>query len=83
MFDYFLNHLFQYFLVLLIFLGSLFGLMLLEDRAVKIALVFFLSCLYFFWGVVHHLEEKNLTKTIILEYLVIAALIFWTLVNVI
>lgn len=83
MLDYFLSHLFQYFLILLIFLTSMPSLVFVENRAFKITTVFTLSSLYFLWGIAHHLEEKNLTKAIVFEYLAMALLILWVLMNVI
>ncbi len=78
------SHLTHYLILLVILLHGFGGFFLFRyDQAVQIWFILSTCGAYFFWGLVHHHLEKNLTQKIILEYLfisLIAALLLTTLV---
>lgn len=78
--SYFLRHLFQYALLILIVLVGAFAFFSLESSFERFVVVFSLTALYVIWGIWHHYEERNLTLEVMLEYVVMAAFIFWVLV---
>ena len=74
--NYHLSHAVQYALLIVVFLFTIPLLFIFEDQLLRLILILFLSFLYFILGIVHHKEEKNLNKPIVLEYLAISILIF-------
>ena len=74
--DHHANHLLQYSILVLIFLFSVPLLFIFTDFLPKISIILGLSLMYFLVGLVHHKEERNLNRTIILEYLAVSLLIF-------
>ncbi|MCQ3944705.1 MAG: hypothetical protein DPW11_02935 [bacterium] len=52
------------------------GLVFLLRNIPQVLLIATISfgVLYFFWGIIHHLYEKNLTSRIMLEYFLVTAL---------
>lgn len=52
------------------------GLVFLLRNIPQVLLITTISfgVLYFLWGIIHHLYEKNLTSRIMLEYLLVTAL---------
>jgi len=62
--------------LVLIFLFSVPLLFIFTDFLPKISIILGLSLMYFLVGLVHHKEERNLNRTIILEYLAVSLLIF-------
>ena len=76
---YHLEHIVQYVLLVIVFVFSISLLFQLTDFVLKLAVISFLSLCYLVWGIWHHWEENNLTRTHVLEYLVISVLIFTVL----
>lgn len=50
------------------------------DVASQIAVAGILGVLYVFWGIFHHVHEKNLTSKVIWEYVAMAALVDFMLI---
>ena len=76
---YLLKHAFEYTLMILIFITTLAALFILDDPHLKRTAIFAVSALYPLWGIIHHWQEKNLTKETIFEYLAFSGLILWIL----
>lgn len=79
--DHHLYHALQYSILILIFLVTIPLLVIFTDRLIRVAIISGLSLVYLVFGILHHREEKNLTKTIFLEYLAISVLIFVVLIS--
>lgn len=79
---YYLEHLAQYALLIIIFIFSLFLLFQLKSPLWKLVVISFLSLFYLVFGVWHHLDEKNLSNLHVLEYLAVSAIIFVVLYSV-
>ena len=73
------EHLVQYGLLLVIFAFSLFLLVQINNVFTRLFIITVLALVYLAWGIWHHFEEKNLTTSHVLEYSVVAALIFTVL----
>ena len=73
------EHLIQYGLLLVIFAFSLFLLVQINNVFTRLLIITVLALVYLGWGIWHHFEEKNLTTSHVLEYSVVAALIFTVL----
>jgi hypothetical protein len=73
---YFREHLLQYILLVIIFVFGIGFLFQLESDLAKTLSIFALAMVYLFFGIFHHWEERNLTRTHVLEYLAISAFIF-------
>ncbi len=73
---YYLEHLAQYILLIIIFIVSLFLLFQLKSPLWKLVVISILSLFYLVFGVWHHLDEKNLSNLHVLEYLAVSAIIF-------
>lgn len=73
---YYHEHLIQYGLLVVVFVFSIFLLLQLKSFLPRLVTIFILSLIYFGWGIWHHYEEKNLSRSHLLEYLAISALIF-------
>lgn len=56
----------------MIYLSAIFFLRNLPQLLLISTIVF--GVLYFLWGIIHHLYEKNLTGRIMLEYMLVTAL---------
>ena len=69
------NHLLQYLLLVIIFIFTISLLNQLNNSVVKTVVIIALAALYLFWGVWHHKEEKNLSRTHFFEYLMISVFI--------
>lgn len=70
------SHLAIHFLLLLgIFLAGGLSLILINDKMINLAVLITLTLLYIVWGVWHHHEHKTLSKTVILEYIGVSAII--------
>lgn len=74
--NYHITHAVQYSILIVIFLVTIPLLFIFKEQLVRLFVITALSTLYFIIGFLHHKEEKNLTKTIILEYLAVSLLIF-------
>ena len=77
-----LHHLLQNSILVVIFLVTIPLLFIFTDYFTKITIIFLLSFLYLVVGVWHHKEEKNLTRTILLEYTAVSTLIFVVLYSI-
>ncbi len=73
---YYHEHVMQYILLAIAFIVTLTILFQLKEFVWKLVTISLMSIIYLAWGIWHHWEEKNLTGTHILEYLVISVLIF-------
>ena len=73
------KHISQYFLMILIFLLTIFVITFVSSIFWRFVLVFSLASLYLGYGVYHHHEEKNLKLSVFLEYLFVAIIIFLVL----
>lgn len=71
-----ITHVIQYTILIVLLLVTIPLLFIFREQLIRLALILTLSALYFLIGIWHHREEKNLTKSIILEYLAISILIF-------
>lgn len=80
---YLLKHAFQYILVSLVLTTAIISLFLIENSHIRRTVIFGVASLYPLWGIAHHLEEKNLTAEVLLEYLAFTMLMLWTLLVVI
>ncbi len=69
-------HALQYSILIVIFLVTIPLLIVFTDQLVRIVIISGLSLVYLIAGILHHKEEKNLNKAIVLEYLAISVLIF-------
>lgn len=69
------EHLMQYLLLIIVFVFSLGVIYQLENKTAKISAIFVLAFVYLIWGILHHNEEKNITRDHILEYTMISILI--------
>lgn len=76
---YYYEHIIQYVLLVISFVVAVSILFQVKDFVWKLVIVTLISLIYLSWGIWHHWEEKNLTRTHILEYLVISVLIFTVL----
>jgi hypothetical protein len=72
----FLGHSFEQVLFVLILVLAIFLLEFFRDSTIRLAIKTTLSLLYIAIGVFHHLEEKNLRPSQILEHTAIGAIIF-------
>ena len=69
----------QFVLLAIIFLTSLMVLTDMANLYSKLALVVLMAVLYLLFGVAHHVQEKNLSSSLVLEYLVIAVMLLWAM----
>ncbi|MEX0621697.1 MAG: hypothetical protein WD187_01780 [Candidatus Woykebacteria bacterium] len=69
------EHFLQYGFLILIFVFSVTILLQLENFTLRLVAIFLFPVFYFFWGLWHHFEEKNLTRSHVVEYLVVSLLI--------
>ncbi len=79
---YHLSHALQYAVLAVVFLVSIPTLFVVRQEGTRIFLIFALSLFYLVVGIWHHLEEKNLTATTLLEYLAVSLIIFVVLFSV-
>lgn len=80
---YLKNHLIQYAFLIVTFAVSLTIIAQVKNIYLRAAIALFLAGFYFVWGVWHHLEEKNLTRAHIFEYLVVSLIILSVLAFII
>lgn len=74
------THLTQFVLLTIIFVT---GLMIFTDMvqmSSRLTLVVLMAVLYFLFGIIHHVQEKNLSNSLVLEYLVISLLLLWAMI---
>ncbi len=69
----------QYSLLTLILVSFIFAISQVNSSGYRFILVLATTLVYFLFGILHHLEEKNLTGKIVLEYAAISLLILITL----
>ncbi len=67
-------------LALIIALGLGGVLFFRFDVASQIAIVLLMCALYVFWGVFHHLNEREIISQVVLEYVAMAALVAFVLI---
>lgn len=79
---YYREHLLQMILLAGTFISGLGILFQITNLYQKLVVIFFLSAIYCVFGIWHHLEEKNLTRNHILEYLAISSFIFVILFSI-
>lgn len=71
----------DFFLLTLILSMGLGGLLYFRfETAAQIAVVVVMAIFYVFWGILHHLHDRNLTGKIVLEYISLSALATFILV---
>ena len=58
--------------IAIVYLGLVFVLRNMPNILLVATIAF--GALYFLWGVIHHLYEKNLSLKIVLEYVLVTAL---------
>lgn len=75
-------HALQYSILIVIFLVTIPLLIIFTDWLIRLVIIFGLSLVYLLVGVLHHKEEKNLSKAIVLEYSAISVLIFVVLFSI-
>lgn len=76
-----IRHGLDFFLLSLILAMGLGGLLYFRfETASQIAVVAIMSTLYVFWGILHHLHDRNLTGKVVLEYISLAVLVTFILV---
>lgn len=76
-----IRHSFDFFLLGLILVLGLGGLIFFRfEAASQIAVVAIMAIFYVFWGVLHHLHDRNLTARVVLEYISMSALVTFILV---
>lgn len=79
MIGYFLGHTTQIILFLITVVTTALVFTQIDNVFTKLTLIALLSLLYFVFGVLHHLQEKNLTSGVVLEYLVLSILLLWSM----
>ena len=72
----YLSHAVQYTILIVIFLVTIPLLFIFTDRVIRAGIIASLSLIYLLFGIFHHKEEGNITKSTLLEYLAISLLIF-------
>ncbi len=69
------KHFTHYINLISILLAGLIGFYIFSyDPSFKIALVFALSASYIAWGIVHHTIHKDISLTVVLEYVTVSVL---------
>lgn len=68
------KHLTHYLLLFLILLTGGWAFFFYHDNLVKFKIAVLTSAAYFFWGIIHHLSERNLTFKVMVEYMLMALL---------
>lgn len=79
MIGFFLDHISQLILLLIALLTGVMVFVKIDQILVKLILISILAFLYFLFGIFHHLLEKNLNLWLVLEYLLIAILLLWSM----
>ena len=71
-------HSFFRYLILFTILGVGFLFFLLSSHRpqLQLKILLFVLAFYFLWGVIHHYLEKTLTFGVLLEYLLVAGVVF-------
>jgi len=75
------HHLFQYFLILMVFAITVTAVVAPIATGPKIFYIVIALGIYFFWAVWHHWEDHTLTLATVLEYLILTLILFWLLIN--
>ncbi len=75
MIGYLIHHGTQLVLLLIIFTTFILVFSEAQYAAPKLLIIVVLSVLYFLFGILHHVQEKNLTAWVTLEYMVISSML--------
>ncbi|MCL4390473.1 MAG: hypothetical protein M1484_00345 [Patescibacteria group bacterium] len=76
-----MRHAVDFLILLLIISLGLGGVLFFRfDIASQVAVVILMAVFYVFWGIVHHHHDGNLTSSIVLEYIGMAALVTFILI---
>ncbi|NCS32032.1 hypothetical protein GW793_00895 [bacterium] len=81
MLHYVRHHIFQYFLILLLFAITVTSISTPIPSFQKFFFVGVAIIVYFIWAMWHHWEDHSLTKSTLLEYIALAGLLFWLLIT--
>ena len=81
MIGFFLHHLTQFCLLLIIFATTTLIFLKLENTTYRVVLMTGISLLYFIFGILHHKQEMNLSVNTVLEYLTLAILLLWVMIT--
>lgn len=76
------QHTAQYILLIFIFAIGVFVFLTSTDPAIKKAAVISLAVLYPLWGIFHHFEHGHLSRSIVLEYLLVGLLALIALLGI-
>ncbi len=68
------THFWHYFFLLLIIGSGSLAFIMSPDKTVKFRIAALLALAYIFWGIIHHLLERNLKLKIVIEYSLIGLL---------
>lgn len=79
MIGFFLDHISQLVLLMMAMLTGVMVFVRIEQIFVKLILISSLAFMYFLFGILHHLLEKNLNLWLVLEYLLISILLLWSM----
>jgi hypothetical protein len=66
----------QYLLLTIVIVALLFPAFLVQNSSIRFLLILAISLIYFFFGIFHHYEEKNLSKKIVFEYMGVSLIVF-------
>lgn len=79
MIHYLFHHVTQALLLVIIFVTGILVFAQMDQIISRFGLLVVLAALYFVFGIFHHLEEKNLTTSIVAEYLIVSIMLLWAM----